>query len=145
MAEEKRGMSESLLVIRMLGVCQDTKSVLRNCEKCGIEFSPVKRQRFCSNACKQAAYRDSPKYQERVRQRKAATLRRKMARRPYKYMSFDGRTEGPSKGRAKQRVRLQKDRGDLVFGAPRCTSSRAAVAVAGQPGKENQDGLRNEI
>lgn len=108
-------MSAAQIQIEMLEVCLDTKTVLRNCEKCekcGVEFESVKRQRFCSNACRQAAYRESPNYQERVRRRKAATLRRKLDRRPYRYMSFDGRTAGPYKGSDKC-VKVQPDRGDL--------------------------------
>jgi hypothetical protein len=123
-------MSEALIQTEMLEVCLDTKTVLRNCKKCGVEFEPVKRQQFCSDACRQAAYRDSPKYQERLRQKRDATFRRKMARRPYRYMTFDGRTAGPFRGPDKQRVRLQKDRGDLLFGAPRCITSRKAVEMS---------------
>jgi len=120
----------------MLEVCLDTKTMLRNCEKCGVEFEPVQRQRFCSNACKQAAYRESPNYQERLRQKRDATLKQKlaaidwkMAQRPYRSMSFDGRTAGPLCGPDK-RVRLKKDRGDLLVGAPRCTTSRKAVEIS---------------
>jgi hypothetical protein len=122
-------MSEALVQNEMVDVCPEAKKVLRNCEKCSLEFEPVKRQRFCSNGCKQAAYRESPKYLERLRQKKAATLQRKMAQRPYKYMTFDGRTAGPAK-RPDKRVRLQKDRGDLIDGAPRCMTSREAVEIS---------------
>ena len=40
---------------------------MKDCEKCRTAFEPKsKRQRFCSDACRQSAYRDSPGYKKRL-------------------------------------------------------------------------------
>jgi hypothetical protein len=117
----------------MLEVCLDTKTMLRNCEKCRVEFRRVKRQRFCSNACRQAAYRERPAYLaiknegERARQKLKDEEFKSLNR--YCSIGFDARYSGPLYGPDK-RARRQKDRGDLLFGAPRCTTSKDAIEIS---------------
>jgi hypothetical protein len=92
-------MSEPQVLPHTLEVCPDTTTVLRNCEKCGVEFKPVKRQRFCSNGCKQAAYRASPAYQARLYKKRCerwAPRNEKFQRRNRaRSLGFDGRYGGP--------------------------------------------------
>ena len=127
-------MSESLVLTELLEVCLDRKTVLRNCEKCGVEFEPVKRQRFCSNACRQAAYRERPAYLAIKNEAKRARqeLKNEEFKSLYRYCSigFDGRYSGPLYGRDK-RVRRQPDRGDLdPHGYPQCVGSRIASSIS---------------
>jgi hypothetical protein len=123
-------------------VCLDAKTVLCICEKCGQEFQPVRHQRFCSAACRQAAYRDSSKYQARLLELKNNTLARRNDRfrslNRYRALEFDGRFAGPLYGGGK-RVRLQKDRRDLIGGAPRCLMNKTEIKIflAGRSGQES--------
>jgi hypothetical protein len=122
-------------------VCLHTKIALCICGKCGQEFQPVRHQRFCSAACRQAAYRDSPKYQGRLHQSKTDALARRNNRfrsvNRYRALEFDGRFAGPLYGG--KRVRLQKDRGDLIGGAPRCLMNKTEIKIflASKSGQEN--------
>jgi hypothetical protein len=124
----------------LAGVCLDAKTVLCICEKCGQEFQPVRHQRFCSAACRQAAYRDSSKYQGRLNRLKLNTLARRNDRfrslNRYRALGFDGRFAGPLYG-GRGRVRLQKDRRDLMGGARFMKKEDVEIFLASRSGQEN--------
>jgi hypothetical protein len=57
-------------------------TIYRDCEYCGIEFGqpddPGRKRRFCSNACRQAAYRTRVRHEQRARrQREREEARRR--------------------------------------------------------------------
>ena len=73
------------------------------CARCGTEFEKKsKRNLYCSHACRQAAYQQSPSYQALRAQKKAASQQRRRdkfkQRNYYRALGFDGRYGGPSNG-----------------------------------------------
>lgn len=83
-----------------LGVSpSDIPSVTIQCSECQTQFTPQGRQKFCTNVCRQRAYRKSPAHRAQLdgvrnqrRNRRAAWHVRKNR---HKYLSFDGRYSGP--------------------------------------------------
>lgn len=47
------------------------KPTVRKCAHCGADFVGVGRSRFCSDACKQADYRDRVKAKEKASKRRS--------------------------------------------------------------------------
>jgi hypothetical protein len=76
-------------------VCLLSESDVTFCENCGI--NPVRR-RFCSDACRQAAYRKRPAHLACLARKCAARLVRKAVRTEAllrdRYIGFDGREQG---------------------------------------------------
>lgn len=68
-----------LLARETLGVSPDSNSsVTIPCEECGKAFTPASsRQRFCENACRQAAHRKSPAHRDYLDRQKARRLARR--------------------------------------------------------------------
>lgn len=75
-------VATDLLVPPTLGVSPDPNSgVTKACEECGKAFSPATpRQRFCGNACRQAAHRKSPAHRHHLDQQKQRRLARRNQR-----------------------------------------------------------------
>jgi hypothetical protein len=76
--------AKELLASETLGVSPDSNSgVTITCEECGKPFAPATlRQRFCGNACRQAAHRKSPAhlvYLDQQKQRRLARRNRRFA------------------------------------------------------------------
>jgi hypothetical protein len=76
-------------------VCLNTKEAVTICVHC--KSNPAKRL-YCSNACRQAAYRLSPAYAEAKTRAKDRRLSRRnrwvAAKTRDKYLTFDGRRGG---------------------------------------------------
>jgi|SRR6516164_4043409 hypothetical protein len=73
-------------------------SVTNACEQCGATFERDRRKRFCSNACRQAAYRKSAAYTGTLAKKKEQRLRRRNAyfKRRYRFKTlFLGCHSGP--------------------------------------------------
>jgi hypothetical protein len=73
-----------ILAAKRLGVSTDSNSdVTKPCEECGKPFAPATpRQRFCGNACRQAAHRKSSthrNYLDKQKQRRLARRNRRFA------------------------------------------------------------------
>jgi hypothetical protein len=68
-----------LLAPETLGVFPDSDSaVTKPCEECGKPFTPTTpRQRFCGNACRQAAHRKSPAHRNYLDKQKERRLLRR--------------------------------------------------------------------
>jgi hypothetical protein len=72
------------LGVQTIEVSSDSNSgVTKHCEECGMGFTPVTtRQRYCGNACRQAAHRKSPAhrhYLDSQKQRRLARRNRRFA------------------------------------------------------------------
>jgi hypothetical protein len=84
-------------------LCQPAFPGVTTCE-CGTEFASRPGKKFCTNVCRQRAYRKSPAHeailagqkQQRLNRRNAWIQRRDLFENRYKYLSFDGRVSGPS-------------------------------------------------
>ena len=93
-------MSEAMIQNEILEVCLNEVSVLRiDCPNCGEAFeTKSKLQRFCSGACRQAAYRESPAYQARLYKKRcerwAPKNERFQRRNRARSLGFDGRYGG---------------------------------------------------
>ena len=61
---------------RLLASLRETK--LLTCPSCGEMFEGIGRRVYCSKRCRQAAYVDTHREQERERQRLAQARRRKL-------------------------------------------------------------------
>jgi hypothetical protein len=77
-------------------------TIYRDCEYCGVEFSqpddPGRKRRFCSNACRQAAYRARTRSGQRAREQHE----REEARRRAEEQARRAREERRRRQRARQ-------------------------------------------
>lgn len=68
------------------------------CLHCEKEFAPKPNQKFCSNACRQKAYRLSPAHRKSLQGQKHQRMNRRndwtKRRRAYMSLAFDGRHSG---------------------------------------------------
>lgn len=88
---EACGMNPAMVTDTALEVCQPSNDSVTFCLHCKV--NPAKR-RFCSNACRQAAYRLSPAHRKNLDRQKTARLDRRnrwvSARFRDKHFTFDG-------------------------------------------------------
>jgi hypothetical protein len=75
----------------MVVVCSDTKDSVTNCEYCKTKRA---KRKFCSNACRQAAYRNSDAYKRNLLKQGVRRLKRRndwyAEKTRDKHLTFDG-------------------------------------------------------
>jgi len=87
-------------------------TIYRDCEYCGIEFGqpddPGRKRRFCSNACRQAAYRARVRHEQARQQREREEARRRAEEETWRQAEEEARRAR----REEERRRRQRARQD---------------------------------